>query len=219
MTPSHTPTTTAKSKRLSWLLRHGAQEAGLKMDADGWLSLDEVLSATGLSAHALEELVRADQKGRFELRAGPPPQVRACQGHSAGGGVSPEALERSWTPAEVPGGVAWHGTSVECALAIAASGQISARARTHVHLAQELSSVVGKRAGVALMLGVGVELLRAGGGELFMSPNGVLLARAVPAGCVLEVRAMTRAGRARLAEVRAAFGLSADEHASGEVGF
>lgn len=201
------PALTAKSKRLSWLLRHGAREAGVGIDSDGWVSLQDALRVIGVTAQELEALVRADRKGRFELRAGPPAQVRACQGHSGGVGVSAAALEESWRPLEAEGGRAWHGTSVEGALAIASSGLISPRARTHVHLAAEVDSVVGKRAGVAVLLGVDIAALREVGGELFMSPNGVLLAREVPTACVVEVRALTRAGQARLDELRAAFRL------------
>ena len=47
-----------KSKHLSWLLRHGARESGLPMDAAGWCAVDDVLQRTGLARAELEEVVQ-----------------------------------------------------------------------------------------------------------------------------------------------------------------
>lgn len=66
------------SKKLSWLLHFGANEAGLKMDAAGWVELPEVLRAARLDGDLLDEIVRLNNKQRFQLDG---PRIRACQGH------------------------------------------------------------------------------------------------------------------------------------------
>src|SRR5690349_21685376 len=99
-----------KSKTLSWLLRHGAREAGVSMDAAGWVPVPEVLRYLQLSRGDLEEVVRTNNKSRLELVG---ERVRACQGHSTENmPVTVEALEASWRLYE-EGGSLFHGTTVE----------------------------------------------------------------------------------------------------------
>jgi putative RNA 2'-phosphotransferase len=190
-----------KSKRLSWLLRHGASEVGLDMDAAGWVEVDAVLRALNMSRSDLEQVVRQNDKQRLQLDGR---RVRACQGHSTDNrAVTREALEASWSVHEGEASV-WHGTSVDAVPSIAAQG-ILAVARTHVHLAPELGSKVGKRAAVHVMLEVSPARVRAAGLSLFSAPNGVVLVREVPAACVVGLRAMTRRAGGREAELRALF--------------
>ena len=125
------------SRRLSWLLRHGARETNLAMDGAGWSAVDDVLAALGMSRDALDRAVAENDKGRLQLDGG---RIRACQGHSTGGvPVTLDALEASWDAIELP--VLWHGTSLDALSGIARSG-IHPRARTHVHLAPSPESKV-----------------------------------------------------------------------------
>ena len=71
-----------RSKKLSWLLRHGAREVGLPMDAAGWVSVPEVLRALSITRAQLEHAVATNRKRRLQLDG---ERVRACQGHSADG--------------------------------------------------------------------------------------------------------------------------------------
>ena len=179
------------SHRLSWLLRHGANEAGLEMDAAGWADVDDVLRTLHMSRAALEEAVRENEKARFEVRGR---RIRACQGHSLRGmPVTPEALEATWTPYVADGSV-WHGTRIAAVASIAREGILSGE-RTHVHLAEEIGSVVGKRANVDVMLEVSPARLGAHGIGLFVSPNGVLLARWVPPSAIVGLQCMTDRAR------------------------
>lgn len=190
-----------ESKRLSWLLRHGAGGEGLAMDPAGWVSVPEVLARVRMTRAALEEVVELNEKGRLELDG---ERVRACQGHSlAGMPVTREALEASWTPLEGDAPI-WHGTNLEAVAGIARLG-ILPGARTHVHLAAALDSVVGKRASVHVMLEVAPARVRAAGLGLWLSGNGVVLARAIPPSCISGLRAMTRAARADEARLRGLF--------------
>ena len=176
------------SKKLSWLLRHGANETGLTMDAAGWAPVDEVLRILRLTPGQLQAAFEQNDKQRLQIRDG---RVRCSQGHStAGTPVTAEALEATWTPW---GGddIVFHGTYDGAVDGIAAGG-IVPQARTHVHLAASPDSKVGKRSRVHLLLHVSVARLAEAGIGLFEAPNGVLLARRVPVDCIVEVTAKTR---------------------------
>ena len=189
----------ARSKKLSWLLRHGARESGLAMDEAGFAPVADVLRLTGLSRAQLEAVVADNSKSRFELRG---ERVRAVQGHSPEGTpVTLEGLERSW---EVVLGDAplYHGTSVSAARSILDSEGVHAAARSHVHLAPAVDATVGKRAGVDVLLVVSPVRLRAAGLSVVRAPNGELLPRAVPRDAVPDLLAATAAGERALGELR-----------------
>lgn len=187
------------SKKLSWLLRHGAGEAGLKMDAAGWASVDDVLRKIHMNMDTLILAVEENNKSRIELEGG---RIRACQGHSTEGmPVTRDALEATWEPYTGEGPL-WHGTSVDAVPPILREG-IRSVGRTHVHLAEATDSKVGKRANVDVLLEVSVPRLRAEGYGVFQSSNGVVLVREVPPSCLVGLVAQTRSGRAREGELSA----------------
>lgn len=193
----------ARSKELSWLLRHGAREVGLAMDEAGWVAIADVLARIGMDRDELDEAVRTNTKGRLQIDGD---RVRACQGHSlAGTPVTREALERSWRlhDGDEP---LWHGTSRAAIDGIAKDG-ILPIARTHVHLAPSESSLVGKRSNVAFLLAIDPPRVRAEGLGIFVAPNGVVLVRAVPPRCIVGVRATSRTALAELDEVHRVLGL------------
>lgn len=192
------------SKRVSWLLRHGAPERGIAMDAAGWVAVRDVLRELRMSEERLGAIVAQNDKARFE-RVGD--RIRATQGHSALGaeGVSLEALEASWGEHAGDAPI-FHGTSVEAALSIAKEG-IASQKRSHVHLAPSATSKVGKRWNVDVLLEIAPARVRAHGVRLFVSPNGVILARGIPADCVIGVRALTRKAQSMRDGLCAAFGI------------
>lgn len=192
---------TRLSHTLSWLLRHGADEAGLAMDEAGWARVDDVVAKARTTRAALDVVVRENNKSRLEVRG---ELIRACQGHSrAGMPVTLEALEASWAldPRDEP---IWHGTNLAAVEPIAREGILPGE-RTHVHLAAETDSKVGKRAGVDVLLRIDPVRLRAAGVGLYRSANGVLLARRVPPGCITGLRAETRRARDEEARLQALF--------------
>ncbi|CAE8599440.1 unnamed protein product, partial [Polarella glacialis] len=78
---------TGVSKRLTWLLRHGAAEAGLPMDSEGWVAVEDTLrfdDLRGSSLEQIQEIVRTCPKKRFDLKERSPSAwfIRATQGHS-----------------------------------------------------------------------------------------------------------------------------------------
>ncbi|MEM9073719.1 MAG: tRNA 2'-phosphotransferase [Myxococcota bacterium] len=192
------------SKKLSWLLRHGASDEGIPMDAAGWVRVDHLLAHLSISRETLEELVRTNTKQRIQVEGS---RVRACQGHSFSVPVTREALEASWAPygTEEP---AWHGTSVDAVSSIAAEG-ILPRQRTHVHLAPSTDSAVGKRSNVHVLLRVSPSRMSAAARALFVSPNGVVLAREVPAACIDGVHCVSKKARAQADAFASLFRVSA----------
>ncbi len=187
----HTRKLAKKSRRLSWLLRHGAAEAGVRMDAAGWVDRGEVCRATHLTWAEVHEVVRRNDKQRYQLDGD---RIRASQGHSLEGmPVTREALEDSWERVTLHDPV-WHGTTVEAVEGIARHGILPVR-RTHVHLAASQDSHVGKRASVGLLLEVSPGRLGAAGIDLFRSPNGVLLARCVPPDALVGLVTLSRRAR------------------------
>lgn len=199
----NTAATIRLSKRLSWLLRHGAGEAGLDMDAAGWTPVAQVLTALKISHADLEEAVRRNDKGRLQLVGD---RVRACQGPSLEGmPVTRAALEATWVMV-TPSRSLWHGTSVASVAGIAAGGLLPGR-RSHVHLAADADARVGKRARVDLLLEVSPRELAEHGLHIFQAPNGVLLVRHVPVTCIVAVRAANPAGQRALPAARRALGL------------
>ena len=195
---------TRASHALSALLRHRAGAAGLAMDAAGWADVDDVRRLARLSPALLEAAVRENSKSRLEVCDG---RIRACQGHSlAGMPVTLEALEGSWQE-DLRAGPIWHGTSPDAVASIAREGLLPGE-RTHVHLADATDSTVGKRAGVGVLLGVDPEALRARGLRVFRSPNGVLLARRVPAACIVALVGASAGARDRETALRALLGLA-----------
>lgn len=180
-----------RSTKVSWLLRHGANESGLAMADNGFCAIADVLRLTRMSRLELDEVVAENNKTRFQVNG---ERIRAVQGHSLEGTpVTLDGLERSWN--EVVGDDAvFHGTSVDAAFAILDSEGVHAAARTHVHLAAAADAVVGKRHQVDVLLAIEPRRLRLAGQRIFRAPNGVLLTRAVPVSAVVDVIAQSRRG-------------------------
>lgn len=172
------------SRRLTWLLRHGANEVGLPMDEAGWVDVAALRRHVHVSGDVLARCVATNDKRRFELVGD---RIRACQGHSPEGTpVTADALEASWSRVERREAL-YHGTSARTVEAIARSGALRPMARTHVHLAGSPHDKVGKRANVDVLLVVDPLRLATEGRAVFRSPNGVFLVREVPWSCVVDL--------------------------------
>ncbi|WP_437940153.1 RNA 2'-phosphotransferase [Sorangium sp. So ce341] len=193
---------TDMSKKLSWLLRHGAPSMGVTMDEAGWVAVDDVLRALGIPRSLLDAVVETNTKNRLEIRGD---RVRASQGHSREGmPVTLAGLEASWE--EVLGDASiWHGTSVDAVPSIAREG-IRPAARTHVHCTDAPGSAVGKRAKVDVLLEISPARLRARGVRVFRSPNGVILAREVPASCLVGLLPIAARAKREADALRALIG-------------
>ena len=172
------------SKGLARVLRHDAVRLGLVMDPEGYVHLEEVVSALGrMGIGATEELVREvvayvdPNKRRYTIVVG---AIRANYGHS---------LERriEHAPA-MPPDVLFHGTTVAMKMKILLEGLLP-MGRQYVHLTTEpeLAKQVGARRGTPCVLRV--EARRASkNGIVFMPANQFFwLTERVPAMYLCEL--------------------------------
>lgn len=165
----------AKSRFLSYVLRHRPDEIGLVLDREGWVAIDELLAA--LAAHGraldradLETIVRESDKQRFAIRGD---RIRASQGHSV-------RVDLALPPSEPPA-ILYHGTVRGVLEAIRREGLIRG-SRTHVHLSADVETAakVGARRGKPVILKVDAAAMHREGHRFFRSDNGVWLIEAVP---------------------------------------
>ncbi len=155
---------------LAFLLRHGGPPRGVAVDAEGWANLRDVARAVrgagqrlqAVNVRCLEDLVRTQDSGRFEIRPG---KIRALYGHSLPGVVAAR-------PASPPARL-FHGTSSDREGRIREHGLRPMR-RAYVHLTSDL----GYALGVARAAGGSWIVLRvrsaeaAGGGAEFLTTAG-----------------------------------------------
>ncbi len=172
MTPEDT------SKFIAYVLRHAPESVGLRLDTQGWASIDALVAG---AAAAGRDLARADVllaidsggKKRYELSADGQ-RIRAMQGHS-----TPQ-VSRSFE-AVVPPAVLFHGTATRFLEAIRAQG-LKPGSRQHVHLSADQATAVqvGQRHGKAHVLQVDAGRMHALGHAFHRAENGVWLTDAVP---------------------------------------
>ncbi|KAJ7714203.1 KptA family-domain-containing protein [Mycena metata] len=194
--PSSTPQISAKqrgnptrdspevrvSKTLSWILRHGAKSEGLAMRPDGCVKVTDLLANPKLSTlnlEALQEIVKADTKQRYDLKFDDDIWwIKANQGHS----IKSVKLELAPISAasDIPSGVAVHGTTNEAWKLICKQG-LSKMKRNHIHLAQGVAgdnnvlSDTGMRKASPVLIFIDVQRAIDAGLKFFLSDNGVVL--------------------------------------------
>ncbi|MGI5505615.1 RNA 2'-phosphotransferase [Lentzea sp. CA-135723] len=159
------------SKRMSKALRHQPERVGLTLDAAGWVSVADLLSALGISEEDMLEVVERNDKKRFVVDGD---RIRANQGHSVEVDLG--------LPAAVPPGDLFHGTVAQYLDDIMRDG-LRPMSRHDVHLSpdRETARRVGARRGRPLILVVDAQAMHADGHEFRLSANGVWLTQHVPA--------------------------------------
>ena len=160
------------SKRLSSVLRHRPDSAGLTLDAAGWVDVDDLLVALGMTRAQLDEVVAGNDKRRFALD-GSGTRIRASQGHSV-------PVDLGYAPARPPAEL-FHGTVERVLPRILAEG-LRPGARHAVHLSPDVGTAraVGARRGPPVVLRVDAAAMAADGAAFARSANGVWLVDAVP---------------------------------------
>ncbi|GGT24826.1 putative RNA 2'-phosphotransferase [Streptomyces atratus] len=163
------------SKYLSKHLRHQPERIGITLDANGWVTIDELLRATArnnfpITRAELEHVVAVNDKQRFAVEDG---RIRASQGHTV-------PVDLALPPAEPPAYL-YHGTVGRVLDAIRSEG-LRPMARTHVHLSpdRETATRVGARRGRPVVLSVDAAAMHRAGHTFYVSANGVWLTAAVP---------------------------------------
>lgn len=166
------------SKFLAKHLRHDPDALGLMLQPGGWVSVDELLTASerigfSISYDELIECVETNDKKRFSFDDSGD-LIRANQGHSVEVDLRLEEQQ--------PPGVLYHGT-VERFLASIMSEGLKKGKRHHVHLSKDIETArkVGSRRGKPIVLQVDAGKMHDAGFKFFLSVNGVWLTDAVPA--------------------------------------
>uniref|UniRef100_A0A8C6U509 2'-phosphotransferase n=1 Tax=Neogobius melanostomus TaxID=47308 RepID=A0A8C6U509_9GOBI len=170
------------SKSLSYVLRHGANQMGFQMSADGFIFLEDLLANPQFCSYSVDDVkrvVETNDKQRFKLQPHPENgrlQIRANQGHS----VQVEDLELKPVLAGSPDcpSEAVHGSYLRNWNSIQQHG-LSRMKRTHIHLAPGLPGeegvISGMRRDCDLAIFIDVTKALSDGIQFFWSDNGVLL--------------------------------------------
>jgi putative RNA 2'-phosphotransferase len=165
------------SRFLSLVLRHKPEIIGLKLNTNGWVDTDNLVSAmkskeTDFNFDTLDEIVRNNDKKRFEYNTDKS-QIRACQGHS-------QEVDLDLKPINTPD-VLYHGTVKDSLDAITITGLFK-MTRNHVHLSKDMETAkkVGGRRGTPIILEVDAKAMINDGHIFYVSTNGVYLTNHVP---------------------------------------
>ena len=166
------------SRRISMVLRHRPESAGLTLDANGWVPVADLLTALHLSRADLDLIVENNDKSRFAIarRADGADWIRASQGHSRR-----VAVDLDLPPADPPA-VLFHGTPNGNLGAILREG-LRPRSRHHVHLSTDVPTAVAvgrRRSADVAVLRVAAAEMTAAGHVFHRSANGVWLTSVVP---------------------------------------
>ena len=167
---------TRVSRRISMVLRHRPESAGLTLDANGWVPVGELLAALRLTRAELDAVVAGNDKQRFAIATGPDgvDRIRASQGHSV-------PVDLGLPPATPPA-VLFHGTPAVNLPSITRDG-LRRQSRQHVHLSVDEPTAVRvgrRRAGEVVVLAVAARAMQEAGHIFHRSDNGVWLTAAVP---------------------------------------
>jgi putative RNA 2'-phosphotransferase len=160
------------SKRLALYLRHDPAALGLTLAPGGWVPVDALLRALGITREELDEVVETNNKRRFAFdETGT--RIRASQGHS----VTVDLGLADATPPDV----LYHGTVAKFLDAILREG-LRPMNRHAVHLSATLDTArtVGARRGKPVILHVDAAAMAAAGHTFQVSANGVWLTASVP---------------------------------------
>ncbi|QNP96375.1 YALIA101S01e28524g1_1 [Yarrowia lipolytica] len=182
------------SRKLSYILRHGATKEKLPIREDGYLSVGVLLNRAGIKGkwnlEDTKRVVRDNDKQRYKLIFEPTEKqpkeptdpndctgywIRANQGHTINTKVEMKALK---TPEDFPTLEIFHATSKQV-LPIVLKEGLSKMKRQHIHLATDLvtegGSVAGKRLNREVFIYINVPKALEAGTEFFLSENGVVL--------------------------------------------
>lgn len=184
--------TTALSKKLSWLLRHGAVKEGLHIKPDGFVKVQDILDHENykncFTMDVLQKLVADDQKQRYTLRRNASTdyyEIRANQGHTLKEIRDEECLKPIVSYEGLP--LAVHGTYYRHWNSIKVNG-LNRMTRNHIHFATSDSksqNVSGFRSDCEILIYLNVkQVLESGHFKLYRSDNNVILCTGLEDGSI-----------------------------------
>ncbi|CAH1965669.1 unnamed protein product [Acanthoscelides obtectus] len=167
------------SKILSWLLRHSAVKEGLRISADGYIKVSDILKHRKLKGKYniddIKRIVETNNKQRFSLRCGEHSELEICanQGHSLQ--CVTETALKPLTDTDVN---IIHGTYYKQWEIIKSQG-LSRMSRNHIHFATGLPNdatvISGIRASAEVFIYIDLKQALSDGIEFFKSVNNVIL--------------------------------------------
>lgn len=163
------------SRWLAYVLRHAPREYGLHMDSEGWVDVQQLISADSgyrLTHDVVTRIVEEDDKQRYQLND-TGTLIRAVQGHTA--------IARVYQP-EVPPSVLYHGTKQQALRGILGNGLLPMQ-RSHVHMSADVATaeeVASRRKGANVILQIDSLAAYSKGVTFYRSENGVWLCGAIP---------------------------------------
>ncbi|VUZ55452.1 unnamed protein product [Hymenolepis diminuta] len=192
------------SKRLAYILRHGAIKAGIKISNDGYVYIDDLLkhrcfAQRGITLEKIKEIVWNDPKGRYDINRDPlnnRMRIRALQGHS----LSVDELELT------PVGIGEfetivHGTYFQRWTSIKSQG-LSCMRRRHIHFVmdpEDKKVISGMRQTAEILIYVDINAAIRHGIKFYRSKNNVVLTEGNTDG-LLPTKYFTRAVNRRTGE-------------------
>lgn len=167
------------NKFLSLILRHKPETIGIKLDANGWANVEEILRGVRLKEKnfdiaLLQKIVDENDKKRFSFNEDKT-KIRANQGHSLKVDVE---LEKKIPPEKL-----FHGTLEKNSASIEREGLLKMN-RLYVHLSENFETaekVACRRKGTPIIYEVHAEEMSRDGFIFYQSANGVWLVDNVPA--------------------------------------
>ncbi|EMD58782.1 hypothetical protein COCSADRAFT_153342 [Bipolaris sorokiniana ND90Pr] len=202
--PANQPREVQVSKKISWLLRHGADQEGLRLGKGGYVNVQDALNTKALQSLKItfaevRDAVANNEKQRFSMipvsiqESDDPAEylIRANQGHSIKveneGLLVPITTEAGNVPETVV-----HGTDERAWNLILKSGGLRPMGRNHIHFASGLPAgfksldstsasadaapvISGMRRGSTILVYVDIDAALAAGIKFFISENGVIL--------------------------------------------
>ena len=171
------------SKTMSWILRHGLNELGLKPDELGRIPLmilmeQEQMKNLGASREQILDIIKSNDKQRFRLdMINGVEMVGANQGHSKeiGDKIDNDKLMEKIT---VPVDLCVHGTYSNVIDEIKKSG-LKRMTRSHIHFASGYSDnkkiISGARTDTNVFIELDMTKAMEDGITFYLSSNGVIL--------------------------------------------
>lgn len=162
---------------MSLVLRHQPETIGLRLDEQGWASVDELIEKMNAAGNHVDRntiiaIVEGNDKQRFAFN-GDQSKIRASQGHSLAVDLT---LEEQLPPEHL-----FHGTAVDFVDSIFEKG-LQKQRRQHVHLSDNATTAkaVGSRHGKPVVLIIAARAMATAGFTFYLSANKVWLTGEVP---------------------------------------
>lgn len=160
------------SKKLSYLLRHGAVKEDLNIKQDGFIAVNELLSKSLLQYKFddIKRVVANNDKNRFSLRVvNDIVEIKANQGHSID-----EINDLSLKSLDDVDFDVIHGTYFKNWKTIKIKG-LARMKRNHIHFAKGLNFISGLRRSAEVYIYINFKTAKRDGLQFYESENGVIL--------------------------------------------